>query len=68
MLFSVTIFHQVERNGRVSRLYYRKIDEISCVVIVFKEEKNVCNDGLQRSLAQKISIGLNSVILYYFFK
>ena len=63
MLFSVTIFHQVERNGRVLCLYYRKIDEISCVVMVFKEEKNVCNDELQRSIVQKISKSLNGVIL-----
>lgn len=58
MLFSVTIFHQVEKSGRVLRLYYRKIDEISCVVMVFKEEKNVCNDELQRSIVQKISRSL----------
>ena len=63
MLFSVTIFHQVEKSGRILRLYYRKIDEISCVVMVFKEEKNVCNDELQRSIVQKISKSLNGVIL-----
>jgi len=50
----VTIFTRVEKMGRVLCLYYRKIDEISCVVMVFKEEKNVCNDGLQRNIEQKI--------------
>ena len=54
MLFSVTIFTKIEKMGRVLCLYYRKIDEISCVVMVFKEEKNVCNDGLQRNIEQKI--------------
>ena len=58
MLFSVTIFTEVEEMGRVLCLYYRKMYEISCVVMVFKEEKIVCNDGLQRSIAQKISRSL----------
>ncbi len=64
MLFSVTIFTQVVEMGRVLCLYYRKMYEISCVGMVFKEEKNVCNDGLQRSLEQKIGNSLNDVILY----
>ena len=41
--------------------------EISCVVMVFKEEKTVCNDGLQRSIREKIYNSFNIVIFYYNF-